>query len=192
MSFTGDKISSTFAPSFRNEWRCAILERYLNRITNAKVLRGLGTHECIHRQALLKIFKTMENQINLEVIDQMFAAQMSANESQERIEALRPQVMEAVEELIRQRGLPKKFTGIIEYHGFKIRVQRPKSYTWELNTQLKDENLDYYKKQHAMYEQLQADVKDLRRDMKRTGEKLEKAYPDSESIKYGLTIAVMK
>ena len=114
----------------------------------------------------------MENQINLEVIDQMFAAQMSANESQERIEALRPQVMEAVEELIRQRGLPKKFTGIIEYHGFKIRVQRPKSYTWELNSQIKDENLDYYKKQHAMYEQLQADVKDLRRDMKRTGEKL--------------------
>ena len=134
----------------------------------------------------------MENQINLEVIDQMFAAQMSANESQERIEALRPQVMEAVEELIRQRGLPKKFTGIIEYHGFKIRVQRPKSYTWELNSQIKDENLDYYKKQHAMYEQLQADVKDLRRDMKRTGEKLEKAYPESESIKYGLTVAVMK
>ena len=109
-----------------------------------------------------------------------------------KIEALRPQVMEAVEELIRQRGLPKKFTGIIEYHGIKIRVQRPKSYTWELNTQLKDENLDYYKKQHAMYEQLQADVKDLRRDMKRTGEKLEKAYPDSESIKYGMTVAVMK
>ena len=109
-----------------------------------------------------------------------------------KIEALRPQVMEAVEELIRQRGLPKKFTGIIEYHGFKIRVQRPKSYTWELNSQIKDENLDYYKKQHAMYEQLQADVKDLRRDMKRTGEKLEKAYPDSESIKYGMTVAVMK
>ncbi len=57
--------------------------------------------------------------INLEVIDQMFAAQMSANESQERIE-------------------------------------------------------------------------ELRSDMKRTGEKLEKAYPDSESIKYGLTVAVMK
>ena len=131
----------------------------------------------------------MEKQINLEVIDQMFAAQMSANESQERIEELRPQVMEAVEELIRQRGLPRKFTGILEYHGFKIRVQRPKSYTWELNTQLKDESLDFYKRQHAMYEQLSSDIKDLRRDMKRTGEKLEKAYPDSESIKYGWRLA---
>ena len=137
-------------------------------------------------------FKIMEKQINLEVIDQMFAAQMSANESEELIAALRPQVNEAVEELIRQRGLPRKFTGVIEYHGFKIRVQRPKSYTWELNTQLKDENLEYYKKQHAMYEQLQEDVKEIRRDMKRTGEKLEKAYPESESIKYGLTVAMMK
>ena len=122
----------------------------------------------------------------------MFAAQMSMNESEETIAALRPQVNEAVEELIRQMGLPRKFTGIIPYHGFKIRVQRPKSYTWELNTQIKDENLDYYKRQHAMFEQLQEDVKDIRRDMKRTGEKLEKAYPDSESIKYGLTVAVMK
>ena len=122
----------------------------------------------------------------------MFAAQMSMNESEETIAALRPQVNEAVEELIRQMGLPKKFTGIIPYHGFKIRVQRPKSYTWELNTQILDENLEYYKRQHAMYEQLQADVKDLRRDMKRTGEKLEKDHPDSESIKYGLTVAVMR
>ena len=122
----------------------------------------------------------------------MFAAQMSANESQERIDALRPQVMEAVEELIRQKGLPRRFTGIIEYHGFHIRVQRPKSYTWELNTQIQDENLEYYKKQHALYEQLQEDVKDLRRDMKRTGEKLEKDHPESESIKYGMTVAVLK
>ena len=122
----------------------------------------------------------------------MFAAQLTANESEELIKSLRPQVEDAVEELIRQRGLPKRFTGVIEYHGFKIRVQRPKSYTWQLNTQIKDDLLEYYKQQHAMYEQLQQDVKDLRSDMKRTGEKLEKKYPDSESIKYGLTVALMK
>ena len=122
----------------------------------------------------------------------MFAAQLTANESEELIKSLRPQVEDAVEELIRQRGLPKRFTGVIEYHGFKIRVQRPKSYTWQLNTQIKDDMLEYYKQQHTMYEQLQQDVKDLRSDMKRTGEKLEKKYPDSESIKYGLTVALMK
>ena len=134
----------------------------------------------------------MAKQINLEVIDQMFAAQMSMNESEETMKALRPQVDEAVRELIRQQGLPKTFTGTIPYHGFKIIVSRPKSYTWELNTQIKgDELLEYYKKQHALYEQLQEDVKDLRRDMKRTSEKLKRAYPDSESIKHSLRLTFL-
>ena len=69
----------------------------------------------------------MAKKINLEVIDQMFSAVLSANESEEAIKALRPQAEEAVQELIRQRGLPKNYTGTLEYHGFKIVVRRPKS-----------------------------------------------------------------
>ena len=65
------------------------------------------------------------SKINFEVIDQMFAAQLSANESEETIKALRPQVEEAVKELIRQQGKPKNWTGTLEYHGFKIVVSRP-------------------------------------------------------------------
>ena len=130
--------------------------------------------------------------INLEVIDQMFAAQMSMNESEETIKALRPQVEEAVQELLRQQGKPKNWTGIMEYHGFKIRVQRPKSYTWELNNSLDDPQLDYYKQLHGYYTQLQSQVKEARADLKRTAERLEKAHPNSESIKYGFTVAVMK
>ena len=129
--------------------------------------------------------------INLEVIDQMFSAVLSANESKERIDALRPQVEEAVQELIRQRGLPRNYTGILEYHGFKIRVQRPKSYTWEQNTQIQDPTLDYYKQLYGYYGQLQENLKEARADLKRAGEKLEKAHPDSESIKYGFTVALM-
>ena len=34
-------------------------------------------------------------------------------------------------------------------------------------------------------------LKETRADLKRTAEKLEKAHPDSESIKYGFTIALM-
>ena len=130
-------------------------------------------------------------QINLEVIDQMFSAVMSANESEAKIASLRPKVDEAIEELIRQQGLPKTFTGTIPYHGFKIIVSRPESCTWEKNTKIQDENLEYYKKQHALYEQLQEDVKDLRRDMKRTSEKLKRAYPDSESIKHSLRLTFL-
>ena len=130
-------------------------------------------------------------QIDFSVIDRMFSAQLSMNQSKEEMDALRPQVKEAIRELLRQEGKPADFTGVITYHGFKIRIQRPTSYTWELNTQLKDENLDYYKRQHEMYEQLQDDLKDLRRDMKRTAEKLAKAHPNSKSIKHDMTIAFM-
>ena len=119
----------------------------------------------------------------------MFSAQLSMNASKEQVEALRPKVEEAVRELLRQQGKPATFTGTIEYHGIKIVVRRPTSYTWEQNTQIQDDNLDYYKRQHAMYEQLNDDIKDLRRDMKRTAEKLAQAHPGSESIKRGFTIA---
>jgi hypothetical protein len=126
-----------------------------------------------------------------QVIDQMFAAVLSANESEATIKALRPQVEEAVQALIEERGLPKNFTGILEYNGFKIRVQRPKTYTWEKNNSLQDANLDFYKQLHGYYEQLQDNVKEARADLKRAAEKLEKAHPDSESIKYGFSIALM-
>lgn len=127
--------------------------------------------------------------VKRDVIDQMFAAQLCQNENEATIKALRPQVEEAVKELIKQRGLPSNYTGIIEYHGFKIRVQRPKSYTWNQNTQIQDDNLTYYKKLHACYEQIQSDARELRADMKRVAEKLAKSYPTSESIKHGFTIA---
>jgi len=131
------------------------------------------------------------NTINLEVIDQFFAAQVSANESEATIKALRPQVEAAVQELIRQQGKPANYTGTLEYHGFKIVVRRPTSYTWELNTQIKDEKLDYYKRLHNYYEQMQENVKEARADLKREAEKLAKSYPNSESIKHGFTIALM-
>lgn len=128
---------------------------------------------------------------NFEVIDQFFAAQVACNESEATLKALRPQVEEAVQALIAERSLGKSFTGTIEYHGFKIVVRRPTSYTWEQNTQIQDSNLDFYKQLHGYYEQLQENVKEARADLKRAAEKLAKAHPDSESIKHGFTIAIM-
>lgn len=121
----------------------------------------------------------------------MFAAQLSANESEATIKALRPQVEKAVQELMREQGKPKGWTGTIEYHGFKIVVSRPKSYTWEQNNQIQDANLDYYKRLHGYYEQLQENVKEARADLKRAAEKLAKAHPDSESIKVGFRLAFL-
>ena len=121
----------------------------------------------------------------------MFSAVLSANESEATIKALRPKVEEAVKALIEERGLPKNFTGIIPYNGFNIRVQRPKSYTWEKNNQIQGPEIEFYKQLHGYYEQLQDNVKEARADLKRAAEKLEKAHPDSESIKYGFTIAFL-
>ena len=133
--------------------------------------------------------------INLDVIDQFYAAQMSMNESEETLKALRPQVEVAVQALIAERGLPKNFKGTLEYHGFQIRVQRRKSYTWEQNTSTtvtSDPNHAIYLQQLALQERMSEQLKDMRADVKRTAEKLEKAHPESESIKHTLVIAVMK
>ena len=126
---------------------------------------------------------------NYEVINQMYAATIAANENKAIIDALRPEVEKAIQELLKQQGKPASFTGTIEYNGIKIIVRRPTSYTWEKNNSVQDDNIAYYKKLHACYEQLQTDVKELRADLKRTAEKLAKAHPNSDSIKHGFVIA---
>ena len=134
------------------------------------------------------------NNSNYEVIDQFFAAQVACNESEATLKALRPQVEEAVRALIAERGLGKSFTGTIEYHGIKIVVSRPKSYTWEKNTNpavTSDPNHAIYVQQLALQEQIAAQLKDMRADVKRTAEKLAKAHPDSESIKRSFRIAIV-
>ena len=126
------------------------------------------------------------------VIDQMFAAQLSMNQSKEELDALRPKVEEAVRELIRLQGKPANYTGIIEYHGMKIRVQRPRSFTWELNTNeevTSDPNHGIYLQQLDIQRRINEQLKDMRADVKRTAEKLAQAHPNSESIKRGFTIA---
>ena len=124
----------------------------------------------------------------------MYSAILSQNENEATIKALRPQVEEAVKALIEERGLPKNFTGVIPYHGFKIRVQRPKSYTWEKNTNpavTSDPNHSIYLQQLDLQRRMNDQLKDMRADVKRTAEKLEKAHPDSESIKFVFTVALM-
>ena len=131
-------------------------------------------------------------QNNYEVIDRFFAAQVACNESEATLKALRPQVDAAVQALIKEQGKPSNFTGTIEYHGFKIVISRTKSFTWEKNTNpaiTSDPNHAIYMQQLALQEQMAAQLKDMRADLKRTAEKLEKAHPESESIKHVFRIA---
>ena len=135
------------------------------------------------------------SKIDFTVIDRMFAAQVSANENEATIKALRPQVEEAVKELIRMQGLPSNWTGILEYKGYRIRVQRPKSYTWEKNTNeevTSDPNHNIYLQQLELQRRINDQLKDMRADVKRTATKLENAHPESESIKHGFTVAILR
>ena len=137
----------------------------------------------------------MATKIDLTVIDQMYSAQMSMNESEETLKTLRPQVEEAVKELIRQQGKPKNWTGTIDYHGFKIVVSRPRSYTWEQNTNeevTSDPNHAIYLQQLELQKRMADQLKDMKADVKRTAEKLEKAHPESDSIKRGFRIALVR
>ena len=179
----------------RNEWRCVVLEcidlTAAGRSPQpAKVCvsaRAMSGHS--HTSPRTKLLHIMKN---YEVIDKFFAAQVACNESEETLKALRPQVEEAVQALIAERGLGKSFTGTIEYHGIKIVVSRPKSYTWEKNTNpaiTSDPNHAIYVQQLALLEQIAAQLKDMRADVKRTAEKLAKAHPDSDSIKHSFRIA---
>ena len=140
---------------------------------------------------LSSIVRAIMAKIDLSVIDRMFSAQLSANESEETIKALRPKAEKAVKKLIKQKGLPSNFTGTIDYNAIRIVVRRPTSYTWEQNNQIKDPALDYYKSLHAMSEQLNNDLKKRRAEMKGVAKSLELAYPNSKSVKSGFTIALM-
>ena len=146
----------------------------------------------------------MEKQIDLTVIDRMFSAVVAANESEQTLKNLRPQAEDAVKELlrpeaenavealIREQGKPADFTGIIEYHGFKIRVQRPKSYAWEDNNNeeiTSDPNHAIYMQQMNLQKSMNAQLKYLRAQLKATAEALADAHPNSKSIKRGFTIA---
>ena len=128
------------------------------------------------------------------VIDQMYSAILSQNENEATIKALRPQVEQAVTALIAERGLPRNFTGTIEYHGFQIVVSRPRSYTWEQNTNpavTSDPNHAIYLQQLDLQRRINDQLKDMRADVKRTAEKLAAAHPESESIKRSFRLAFL-
>lgn len=134
----------------------------------------------------------MAKKIDLSVIDQFYSAQVSANESAAKLESLREDAKEAVEELIRLKGKPADFTGVIDYHGFKIRVQRPTSYAWEANNNeevTSDPNHALYLQQLSLQESMSKQLKYVRAQMKITAKALADAHPRSKSIKHGFTIA---
>lgn len=155
-----------------------------------------------------KTFKTMQNIIDANLLAQMASDQIEVNEVVNILDGMYQQMpcddpedrdyqlLVAANRLYKANDAEvskfKNWTGTIEYHGFKIVVSRPKTFTWEQNTNpavTSDPNHAIYLQQLALQEQINAQLKDMRADVKRTAEKLEKAHPESESIKRGFRLA---
>lgn len=136
-------------------------------------------------QALVKVEK-------VDVIEQFCAVSEQARVVNEQVENLRPQAAEALQEMFNADRSKRDFTGILDYKGHTLRIQRPKSYTWEQNNQIDDPQIAYYKAMSKQYDDLNTQLKAKRKEMKGVAETLAVKYPDSESIKYGFTIAFLR
>lgn len=61
--------------------------------------------------------------IDLSVLDQQHATAMAANELKKDLDSRRAEVERAIGKVLRDRGLPKNYSGELEYNGYVIRVQ---------------------------------------------------------------------
>ena len=66
----------------------------------------------------------MAKKIDLTVLDQQRATTMAANELKKELDSHRADVERAIAKLLRDRGLPKNYTGELEFNGYTIRIQR--------------------------------------------------------------------
>ena len=66
----------------------------------------------------------MAKKIDLKVLDQQHATTMAVNTLKKEFESRRSKMERAVAKLLRERGLPKNFSGELEYNGYIIRIQQ--------------------------------------------------------------------
>ena len=62
--------------------------------------------------------------IDLSVLDQQHATAMAAHELKKEMDSRRTKVERAIGKVLRDQGLPKNFTGELEYNGYTIRIQQ--------------------------------------------------------------------
>ena len=129
--------------------------------------------------------------VKVDIIEQFCTASENAHMYSEQVESLRPQAAEALQEMFNTKREMHNFTGVLNYKGHTLRIQRPKSYTWEQNNQIDDPQIAYYKAMCKQYDDLNTQLKAKRKEMKGVAETLAIKYPDSESIKHGFTVAVL-
>ncbi len=138
------KNSSNFAPSFRNEWRCVVLECIeLSRRGAFPAIReslGLGTQEALHQaehKLFVKMKKTKKNATKVAKTDdnvkQLVETIKGQRQLKEKEQQLRKPATEQVEDYLCHNadGYKPNHRGRLPWGDEEIVVRRHRSYTWE-------------------------------------------------------------
>ena len=147
-------------------------------------------HETTH-----KTFATMKknNQKapvsgNYMAIDELIEQTSINRLSSKRIKQLRKQAQKEAEQLYKDQDW--QIGKDMPYNDATIRLYVEKVVTWEKNYQIQDSLLDLYRSQQEHIDWLEKQLSNAKAKAKETSNDLERAYPNSESIKYELRFQI--
>ena len=106
----------------------------------------------------------------------------------ERIKQLRKQAQKEAEQLYKDQDW--QIGKDMPYNDATIRLYVEKVVTWEKNYQIQDSLLDLYRSQQEHIDWLEKQLSNAKAKAKETSNDLERAYPNSESIKYELRFQI--
>ena len=132
--------------------------------------------------------KTKKTQVATKAIDELIEVTAIERQSAKRIKELRDDAKKEAVELYKAKkwAIGKD----LPLGDATIRLYYEKVYTWEKNNQIKDALMDLYRSQQEHIKWLEGQIAKTKAEAKVTSQNLERAYPDSESIKYELKFQV--
>ena len=126
--------------------------------------------------------------VETEAIKELIQVTLRTREDSKRAKELREQAKQEAIALYKAKNW--EIGKDLPFDDVKIRLYYEKVYTWEKNHQIKDTLLECYCAQLQHIEWLKQQVKKTEAELKMTSDNLERAYPDSESIKYEMRFLI--
>ena len=126
--------------------------------------------------------------VETKAIKELIQVMLRTREDSKRAKELREQAKQEAIALYKAQNW--EIGKDLPFDDVKIRLYYEKVYTWEKNHQIKDTLLECYCAQLQHIEWLKQQVKKTEAELKMTSDNLERAYPDSESIKYEMRFQI--
>lgn len=126
--------------------------------------------------------------VETKAIKELIQVTLRTREDSKRAKELREQAKQEAIALYKAKNW--EIGKDLPFDDVKIRLYYEKVYIWEKNHQIKDTLLECYCAQLQHIEWLKQQVKKTEAELKMTSDNLERAYPDSESIKYEMRFQI--